>query len=453
MTRTSRIAKRELIPNSLLLVAVTLLAGGLFKISAFAREAFIASRFGLSAITDAYFALQQLPLTLATFMFGSFALAFTPAYAEARRQNETVRWLPGLLAYASLLGICLTALTFASSSLLLATFTRSPQPAARTTLAILSTCYLPIVLIGICAGICTSYGRNLWSMTLTGLPYLVMTATLLVIYAAGALSDLSLPVSMTAGFCSIGLVSLAIVLLRERPRTILADIIQPWRVPGFRNFLQQLTASSVESIGFTSNQLLLMHFLAFLGTGAISANNCASRIGMLGYSLIAQPLGQYMQGRMCVTHAVERENQFRRFLLVMAVGTTALASLVCILRYPIAESIYMRGKFSRTELESVVSSLPAWLAYFVVLSLNACVAKYFFVNGKGSVYTRHMLGGYIVANVLRFTFASHSSAALVVWCAVIGEGGALLLNLRTSLWSKPAAAAVPFAAHPEMQEI
>src|SRR5436305_6760024 len=108
---------RQLRSRSLLLVLCTLAAGAIFKVSAFAREAFIASRFGLSAVTDAYFALQQLPLTLATFMFGSFALAFTPAYAEARRQNETVRWLPGLLAYASLLGICLTALTFAGSSL------------------------------------------------------------------------------------------------------------------------------------------------------------------------------------------------------------------------------------------------------------------------------------------------------------------------------------------------
>src|SRR3954464_9706992 len=222
--------------RSLLLVVFTLGAGAVFKISAFAREAFIASRFGLSSLTDAYFALQQLPVTLATFMFGAFALAFTPAYAHEYRRSGNVRWLPGLLLYGLLFGIGLTALTLVASPLLLSLFTASPDGGTQSTLTVLSFCYAPIVAIGICAGICTSYGRNLWSMTLTGLPYLVMTATLLVIYAAGALSDLSLPVSMTAGFCSIGLVSLAMVLLRERPRTILAHIIQPWRVPGFRNF-------------------------------------------------------------------------------------------------------------------------------------------------------------------------------------------------------------------------
>src|SRR5947209_14290919 len=99
MNRTSRIAKRELIPNSLLLVAVTLLAGGLFKLSAFAREAFIASRFGLSAVTDAYFALQQLPLTLATFMFWILCTGFYPSLCggtQTTRNGPVAAWTPRL---------------------------------------------------------------------------------------------------------------------------------------------------------------------------------------------------------------------------------------------------------------------------------------------------------------------------------------------------------------------
>src|SRR4051812_5693772 len=170
--------------RSMLLVILTLGAGAIFKISAFAREAFIASRFGLSSLTDAYFALQQLPLTLATFMFGAFALAFTPAYANAKRRDGSVRWLPALLLYGTLFGVFLTGLTLFASPILLSLFTASPDTGTQTTLRILSVCYTPIIAIGICAGICTSYGRNLWSMTLTGLPYLVMTFALLLIYAA-----------------------------------------------------------------------------------------------------------------------------------------------------------------------------------------------------------------------------------------------------------------------------
>src|SRR6478672_6325912 len=134
---------------SLLLVLVTLGTGAIFKISAFAREAFIASRFGLSSLTDAYFALQQLPVTLATFMFGAFALAFTPAYAHEYRRNGNVRWLPGLLLYGLLFGFGLTALTLVASPLLLSFFTTSPDGGTQSTLRILSLCYPPIIAIGI----------------------------------------------------------------------------------------------------------------------------------------------------------------------------------------------------------------------------------------------------------------------------------------------------------------
>ncbi len=340
--------------RSLLLVVFTLGAGAVFKTSAFAREAFIASRFGLSSLTDAYFALQQLPVTLATFMFGAFALAFTPAYAHERRSDGNVRWLPGLLLYGALFGLLLTALTLGASPLLLRLFTTSPDAGTQSTLRILSVCYAPIILIGISAGICTSYGRNLWSMTLTGLPYLVMTLALLLIYATGHLGGLTLPISMTAGFAAVGAFSAFKIFRGEKPvRT--EGSLQPWRFSEFRTFLRQLTASSVESLGFTSNQFLLLHFLAQSGTGAISANNCASRIGMLGYSLLAQPLGQYIQGRMCVTREEDRQKQFKKFLLMMTVASVAFAALVFFARYQIAQAVYMRGKFSVAELNEVVS--------------------------------------------------------------------------------------------------
>src|SRR4051812_22691717 len=414
--------------RSLLLVVFTLGAGAVFKISAFAREAFIASRFGLSSLTDAYFALQQLPVTLATFMFGAFALAFTPAYAREYRRSGSVRWLPGLLLYGGIFGAALTGLTLVGSPLLLSFFTTSPDAGTQSTLTILSVCYAPIVAIGICAGICTSYGRNLWAMTLTGLPYLVMTVALLLIYAAGRLSGLSLPISMTAGFVAVGAFSAFKILRGGKPATT-EKALQPWRFSEFRTFLRQLTASSVESIGFTSNQFLLIHFLTLSGTGAISANNCASRIGMLGYSLLAQPLGQYMQGRMCVTREQDRRKQFQTFLLMMTVVSVSFAALVFFARYGIAQTIYMRGKFSVAELNEVVSILPAWLAYFIVLALNSSVAKYLFISSQGSSYTRNMLCGYVLTNGLRFALAGRSAPSYMIWCAVLGEGLAFLVNL------------------------
>src|SRR5690242_10106468 len=92
-------------------LAITLLAGGVFKISAFVREAFITSHFGLTPLTDTYFSLQQLPLMLGTFMFGAFGRAFTPAYTDSVNETGRAGWLAGLLFYATLISLLLTALT------------------------------------------------------------------------------------------------------------------------------------------------------------------------------------------------------------------------------------------------------------------------------------------------------------------------------------------------------
>ena len=191
------------------LLVISLATGGVFKLSAFAREAFIAAKFGLSAVTDAYFGLQQFPLALASFMFGAFSLAFTPAYEnEQRRRSGKVEWLPGLLFYSSVLGAFLTVLMVVCAPWLLQMIHSTDTREVRTTVVLLGTCCLPIVWIGIWKGICTARGRNLWATSLPGLPYLIMTLVLVGSYAIGQLSNLSLPVSMTAGFALVGLYSL-----------------------------------------------------------------------------------------------------------------------------------------------------------------------------------------------------------------------------------------------------
>ena len=182
-----------------LLAALTLGMAGLFKIAAFAREAFIASRFGLSSFTDAYFAAQQFPLILVTFMFGAFSLAFTPAYATEKRQTGRVAWLPGLLAYGGVLGGLLTVLMLGLAPWLLRALNNVPAPQGVATLAILSLSFAPVIWLGIWAGVMIATGRNLLAMFVTGLPYLSMTVLLIGLYALGKLDVLSLPVSFLAG--------------------------------------------------------------------------------------------------------------------------------------------------------------------------------------------------------------------------------------------------------------
>jgi glycosyltransferase involved in cell wall biosynthesis len=85
-----------------------------------------------------------------------------------------------------------------------------------------------------------------------------------------------------------------------------------------------------------------------------------------------------------------------------------------------------------------VEIVPAWLAYFVVASLNAIAARYLFIRARGSAYVRLQLGAYAAANLIRIAFWGRLTVPQVIWCSVLTEGCALLLNLRSCLPRKTA---------------
>ncbi len=177
--------------------------------------------------------------------------------------------------------------------------------------------------------------------------------------------------------------------------------------------------------------MLILFCMARAGTGEISANNCASRIGMLGFSLLVQPLSQLMQARFCITSGEERSKIFRGYLLAMALGSVSLALPVCLFRHDVIRFIYLHGKFSAAALDQVAALLPAWLAYFVVLSLNVIVGQYLFRASLGRTFTRNMLCGYAFANVIRFsTFGA--GGPWIIWSSAIGDSVALAANLWAS---------------------
>ena len=423
--------------GSAALLAISLATSGIFKLSAFAREAFIAAKFGLSAVTDAYFGLQQFPLALASFMFGAFSLAFTPAYENARRRSGNVEWLTGLLFYSCLFGAVLTVLMVVCAPYLLQLIHTTDTSEVRSTVVLLGVCFLPIIWIGIWKGICSARGQNLWATSLPGLPYLIMTLVLVGSYAIGRLSNLSLPVSLTAGFALVGFYSLVRIWKSQQLRGG-SPVFAVWNVLECRHFLRQLAASAVENAGFIANQSLLLYFLARLGTGVISANNCAMRIGMLGYTLLSMPLTSLVQSRLCSAEDKERPTVFRRWLVVHATLQLLFAVAACAFRFPLLRMVYMHGKFGGTELAEVAHILPAWIGYCVVMSLSELSAGYLFIRSMGVHYMRIRLCAYLAANVLRFAVTGTAGAATMIWCSVIIEAFVLALNLRTCLAeSKP----------------
>jgi hypothetical protein len=108
----------------------------------------------------------------------------------------------------------------------------------------------------------------------------------------------------------------------------------------------------------------------------------------------------------------------------------------------------MRGKFQGAELNEVVRILPAWLSYFVIMAMNAFVARYLFIREQGSVYVRRQLLAYTAANTLRFAGSAYLGSVGIIWCSVATEGLSFVWSLKSCLKESSTSEALPGLAAP-----
>jgi len=419
----------RLLREGALTVILTIGAGIVFKLVAFLRESYVASQFGLSPQTDAYFGFQQLPLMLSTFMLGSFCLAFAPAYAEAQRKRESGEWISGIMTYLIGAGLLLTFLAIAFAPLLVNLFGRAGRERADRVLMILSLSFLPILFQGVWAGTCIGRGQNVAAVVFGGLPYLIMAILIAAFSQWRGPEPISLPISMTAGFTFVGLTCLLLLARREKFSIRWSRLRKPFEIPGLRTFAVQLRGSSLENLGYAANQLLAIWFFSQVGPGFVSANNYAMRVGMLSFSLLSLPLAQLAQARLCAVVENEKRRVFVQYLGLVLLCAALAACLIGLFRSEIVGAIYLRGKFSAENLRTVVALLPAWLSYVVVMSLNGVLARYEFSLLQGSSYARRMWCAYVATNILRFVLRGQSDPSWILWAAVLSEGTAFSVGL------------------------
>jgi putative peptidoglycan lipid II flippase len=419
--------------RSALVIVGSVGVGILFKLAAFVREAYIAAKFGLSGQMDAYFAFQQLPFTLMSFMGGAFCVAFVPAFAKAKQHYEGGRWLTAILNFTLAAAVIATVVCITGAPLLAKLAGQAVNAGASVTLRILSLSFVPVVLIGICAGMCLGMGRNITAMVVQGLAYLIMAIALISMCTIWGADQLSLPVSMTLGFALIGLASLIFIVAKGNLRFDRESLFHPLRTLGMRTFLTQLSASATETVGYLANQLLAVWFLSRAASGAVTANNYAMRIGMLSLSLFSLPLSQLAQARMCVVVPENRKRVLIEYLLIAVAMLGPMAILQILLRTQLVSLVYMRGKFSAADLAAVCSFIPAWVMYVLVMTANFLLGKYEFATQQGGVYARRMWWAYGAVTGLRFAVHGWTEPNAILWCAVFAEGVAFLVGFSKCL--------------------
>ncbi len=404
------------------------------KAVGFVREVYISGLYGVSDVTDAFFAIQQLPLFVSTYLFGAFTLVFVPQYAAAKRGGFAKEFLAGLLKVLVPLGFLLTALMVLGADRLvpvIAGVVRLSGGLASDFAVILALSMVPTIFWGVGYGVLHADRQHVKGMLLAAVtPFAMLVALVVLLLLPGLDPAYALPWSFVTGVAVGG--AWGFHLLRRAAKS--------GPVPGaeksaagrlsWSKFSGQLSVASLENIGFSLNQLLNVHFAGVAGPGAVAVNAYALRISMLALNGIVTPLNQMIQG--WLSGDEDRKSgagfthRFTHILGGMLLLVLFIAATVVVFREPVVRLVYERGAFSAADTMRVAQSLVPYSAYFAVMALNQLFARYLFVISKGQLYTACLLAGYLVSNVLKPFMAENFGLPGVIWACVIGEGLALL---------------------------
>jgi peptidoglycan biosynthesis protein MviN/MurJ (putative lipid II flippase) len=265
-------------------------------------------------------------------------------------------------------------------------------------------------------------------MLLAALGPAVMLATLaFLLHVPWITKTEVLPISFVAGSAVQGIWALAVLWPFRKAESA------PAPAAGRFPFWQQLGFSSVENVAFNANQMLTLYFAGISGAGAIAANGYASRIAMLALAAIMTPLSQVAQTGIARLHGQERHRHFLQSVKKQLLIAVAIAAGMVLFRNQIITLIYRRGAFHQQDVLATARLLVPYAAYFVVVAMNQLFARHLFVISAGRFYVTCLLGGYLVANLLKTVLVHVAGLEGVLWGSVIGEGAAGLI-LAAWLW-------------------
>jgi len=418
-------------PFSLRTVLLVLAVNAGSKVGGFVREVYISSLYGVSTVTDAFFAVQQIPLFVGNYMFGAFNLVFIPRYASAKQENLSRAFLKALLKILLSAGLVLTALMFVGAYEWVPRIVGVAEQAgdlAGVFARILSLTIVPVILLGVGYGMFHAERQHVKAMLMDALFPLAMLLGLVGLsHVLEANLAYALPWSFVIGASVAG--GCATYLARRLVRSDPAPQPQKRRAEGpfLKGFFKQLSASSAENVGFNVNQLLNVFFAGTTGPGSVAVYAYATRLAMLPLSGIVNPLAQMIQAWLSSHETPERRGKhFALVALAMLLMVLLIALLLIAFREPLVRFVYQRGEFSASDTIRVSWLLVPYAGYFAVMSLNQLFARYFFVLSRGGLYTTSLLAGYLVSNLLKPFLAASMGLSGVIWACAIGEGLALL---------------------------
>lgn len=396
------------ITGATLVLAIT---GTLARIITLVTQTIIAREFGLSAYSDAYFAMEKVPELLISFVAVGFSATFIPMFAETRiRQGEDEAWefASSFLFLSLIVSLILTGVAIGGASPLVSLITPGFEGVAREiSVRLLRIMALSIMFLGLNAGLVgllQSYGNFV-------IPECGRIAYNCVLLGAAWTLSRGIGVSILAWGTVLAAMIWLVVQLVGLIRQGGLRLVWVFDHPGTRQAVRQLLPFVIAMSGVEIMLLLDRMVASGLPEGSIAALNYASRIILLPVGLFAIPLRTAFYptlSRLAVRNRLEELatttlSGLKMLLFIVVPASVGLAAL----RVPLTRVLFERGAFdslatqeTSVALISYALGVPALSAIFfltgVYLSLGqpAGLIKLHVVSWATNLFLNLVLGRY-----------------------------------------------------------
>lgn len=361
------------------------------KFSSMLRDLVVAALFGDSYQADAYIAAMTIPNALVLFLLTGMKDAFLPSYYKFDAIGKGEQHLTNVVKGTFIISLLASIIGMLLASPIVRTFYPSfAQYEDGFHIAIWTVViyFSSIVFVGVNA-VYEGYfdAKRKFSFSVFSQTSVVITTIAFAILFHDYMGILAVPVGYLVGT----IISLIIKVIYRKPKT-------------FMNWSQPLDKEEVKlfymiflPVGLTIavgqiNLMVNTFFAANMGEGVVANLNYAFRLVNIPQAIFGVTIATIAFPIIAKAKVEENMDYFRKGiekgLLFLLVFLTPTLAGMWLLMHPLVESVYQRGAFTESATNTTTSFAILYIGSTFFYSIQAVIAKGFYVLEKGHLIMR-----------------------------------------------------------------
>ena len=426
------------------------------RITGLMRDLLMASTFGVSAMTDAFWVAFRIPNMLRRmFAEGAFSQAFVPVLAESKEQHGEAATRELINSVATLLTLVLlltTVLGIAGAPVLVYVLASGlkQEPAGFDAAVVMTRWMFPYIacmsMVALGAGVLNTWKK----FAIPAATPVLLNVAMIAAAWLGAPWFASIGIEpiyamaggvMVGGLLQLGAILLALKTMGLAPKISLkvAQARTAWAQPATKKIarlmLPALLGVSVAQISLLINTQIASH----LAVGSVSWLNSASLLMEFPTAMIGVALGVVLMPQLAAAKADNDADKFSRMIdwglrLVVVLAVPSSVALVTFAK-PLVASLFHNGAFSDADVTQTTAALMGYGAGLLGLVAIKVLAPAYFARQDIKTPALIAVAVLLITQGLNLWFVplfAHAGLALAIGVGALVNALWLLLGLLRS---------------------